>query len=139
MAKKTKFGIQFEGFNELLSNFDKLGGDLKDVTTKCLEAAHSIVTPKLHEDMARHHRTGKTEESIVDVANVKWEGTTASVDVGFDLKKGGMPSIFLMYGTPRMPKDTKLYNDIYGSAVKKQIAQTQEEILQSAIQKRLGG
>lgn len=137
MAKK--FGIQFDGFTELMENFDKLGGDLKAVSEDCLRAAHEIVTPKLHADMTRHHRTGDTEKSIIDTANVDWDGTTASIDVGFDLKHGGMPSIYLMYGTPRMPKDTKLYNDIYGSAVKKQISTKQEEILQNAIRRRLGG
>lgn len=136
---KSKFGIQFEGFTELMENLDKLGGDLKEVTEDCLKTAHSIVTPKIKNDMTRHNRTGDTRKSIKDIANVKWEGNTASIDVGFKISQGGLPSIFLMYGTPRTKKDTKLYNDIYGSAVKRQIAEKQEEILQEAIQKRLGG
>lgn len=139
MASKSKFGIQFEGFDELMEKFDKLGGDLTKATEDCLKTAHTIVTPKLHADMKRHRRTGNTEKSIIDIANVTWQGTTASIDVGFDLKHGGMPSIYLMYGTPRTPKDSKLYNDIYGSGVKKQIAAKQAEILQDAIQKRMGG
>lgn len=139
MAKKSRFGIQFEGFEDLMNNFKKLGGDLKDVAEECLVKAHEDVTPETHQAMKKHHRTGKTEASIRDTAKVTWQGSTASIEVGFDLKQGGMPSIFLMYGTPRMKKDTKLYNAIYGSKVKKQIAKDQEEILQKAIQKRLGG
>ncbi len=137
MAKK--FGIQFEGFNELIKDFENLGGDIRLITEDCLKAAHEIVTPKLKADMNRHHRTGDTEKSIKINPTITWEGTTASIDVGFKISQGGLPSIFLMYGTPRMPKDTKLYNDIYGGAVRKLIAQRQEEILQDAIQKRLGG
>lgn len=136
---KSRFGIQFEGFAELMENLDKLGGDLQDVAEDCLKVAHDVVTPRIKADMTRHRDTGRTEKSIVDEKRVEWEGTTASIKVGFNLKNGGMPSIFLMYGTPRTKKDTKLYNDIYGSAVNKEIAEKQEEILQSAIQKRMGG
>lgn len=136
---KSKFGIQFDGFAELMEQYDKLDGDLREVTADCLKAAHDIVTPKISADIVKHHRTGLTEKSIEKNSRVNWDGETASIDVGFNLKNGGMPSIFLMYGTPRMKKDTKLYNDIYGSAVKKQIAERQEEILMNAIQKRLGG
>lgn len=136
---KNKFGIQFDGFNELMEDLDRLGGDLKNVVEECLKVPNKIITPKLHADMKKHKRSGATEKSIVDNSRVKWEGTTASVDVGFKISNGGLPSIFLMYGTPRMKKDTKLYNDIYGSQIKKSIAAEQEKILKNAIQKRLGG
>lgn len=135
---KSKFGIQFDGFTELMERLDKLNGDLRNVTEECLIAAHDIVTPKLKADISRHHRTGHTEQQIKSDKKVKWDGMTASIDVGFKLPEG-LASIFLMYGTPRMKKDTKLYNDIYGNAVKKEIAAKQEEILKSEIAKRLGG
>ena len=136
---KSRFGIQFEGFAELMENLDKLGGDLNEVAEECLQVAHDVVTPRIKADIVRHHNTGRTEKSIVNEKRVEWEGTTASIKVGFNLKNGGMPSIFLMYGTPRMQKDTKLYNDIYGSAVSKEISEKQEEILQRTVQKRMGG
>lgn len=139
MAKKSNFGIQFEGFDELMEKLDELEGDLKAVAEDCLKVARDTVTPKLHADMQKHNRSGDTAASIVDNASVTWEGTIGSTDIGFDLKHGGMPSIFLMHGTPRMKKDTKLYNDIYGAQVKKEIAKKQEEIIQNAIAKRLGG
>ena len=135
----NKFGIQFDGFTELMENFDRLGGDLKEVSEECLTVAHEVVTPKIKADIRRHKRTGATEKSIKNNVQISWEGTTASVGVGFKIGEGGLPSIFLMYGTPRMKKDTKLYNDIYGSAVRKEIAAKQEEILQNAIAQRLGG
>lgn len=138
MSKK-RFGIQFKGFNELMEELDGLGGDLKEVANECLQVSNKMITPKLHLDMERHKQTGKTEKSIVENARVEWEGTTASIDVGFKISNGGLPSIFLMYGTPRIKKDTKLYNDIYGSKIKKEIAEEQEKILQKAIKKRLGG
>lgn len=134
----TRFGIQFEGFDSLMERYKQLGGDLNAIAEECLIAAHSEVTPKLHADISRHRRTGKTEDSIVDTQTVKWEGSVATIDVGFNLRDHGMPSIFLMYGTPRMRKDSKLYNDIYGRAVQTRIAEKQRDILQRAIRMRLG-
>lgn len=136
---KSKFGIQFDGFMELAEKFDKLGGDLKNITEECLKAAHEEVASKLPADMVKHNRTGATSGSIIEEAVVKWDGQTAGIDVGFNLKNGGMPSIFLMYGTPRMKKDTKLYNDIYGANTQKRIAEKQEKIMQNGIRERLGG
>lgn len=139
MAKKSKFGVTFEGFDELMTQLDGLEGDLKQVTTDCLEVAHETVTPNVHGAMRKHHQTGATEKSIKDNSKVTWEGSTASIDVGFKISDGGLPSIFLMYGTPKMKKDTKLYNSIYGKKVRDEIAEKQQDILNKAISKRLGG
>lgn len=136
---KNKIGLQFEGFDELSAKLEKLGGDLKATTEKALQDTHDFITPNLHADMAQHKRTGNTERSIVDNAKVQWAGTVASIDVGFDLTNGGMPSIYLMYGTPKMKPDKKLYNDIYGSKTKKDVAELQQKIFVDAIKKKMGG
>lgn len=137
MARKH-WGIQFEGFNELMEKYDKLGGDLKKIATECLEVAPQEINPRLHKAMQKHHRTGNTEESIVEHPKVEWSGSVGKIPVGFSFYAGGMPSIFLMYGTPRVKKDTTLYNAIYGSAIKKKISAKQEEILMKAIEERMG-
>lgn len=79
--------------------------------------------------MKRHHQTGGTESSIQKSSKVGWDGETASVNVGFKISEGGLPSIFLMYGTPRQKKDTKLYNDLYGTKTKKQLIEIQKNII----------
>lgn len=135
----NKFKLEFSGFEELSQRLEELGGDLRNVTEKALQNTHDYISPKLHADMRKHRRTGNTEKAILDDAKVSWMGDIASVDVGFDLSNGGFPSIFLMYGTPRMRKDTKLYNDIYGSKTKKEIAELQEKTISRAIQQKLGG
>ena len=139
MSRKNKIGLQFDGFEEMIAKLDELQGDLKKTTEKALQASHDHITPKLHADMKKHRQTGDTEKSIADNAHVTWEGTTASVDVGFSIRSGGLPSIFLMYGTPRMKPDKKLYNDIYGSKTKKEIAEIQREIFASEIKKKMEG
>lgn len=133
-----RWGIMFKGFDELMEKYDKLGGDLKEIATKCLEVAPQEVNPLLEAAMNKHIRTGRTKASIIKDAKIEWSGSIGTIPVGFDLSKGGMPSIFLMYGTPRMKKDTKLYNAIYGKTIKKKISAKQEEILMKAIDDRMG-
>ena len=124
---KNKIGLQFAGFEEVISNFEKLGGDVKAATNAALIESQKYIADQAHTAMAPHKKTGKTEGSIVKDGRVTWSGMTAEINVGFDLTKGGMPSIFLMYGTPRMAKDTKVYNAVYGSKTKKAIASLQEQ------------
>lgn len=135
---KNRIGMSFKGFEEMAAKFDAMGGDLRKVVAECLEKSHGLVTPKLHADMVRHHRTGRTEGSILDDAQVEWSGTTASINIGFSVRKGGLPSIFLMYGTPRMEKDTKLYNDVYGTRTQKEIKALQEEIFRKEMDEIMG-
>lgn len=149
-----KFGLNFDGVAELSEKLEQLGGDLKKVAEEALEFIPGDVNPKLHAAMQKHKGHGVTERSIVEGQQVKWTGNVASIDVGFDLKKGGMPSIFLMYGTPRhapgnqyggpvrpdaqehpgIKADTELFNAIYGSKTQKDIAAKQQKIFNQAIQ-----
>lgn len=139
MGKKNKIGLQFSGFDEMITKLDELQGDLKETTEKALQASFDHVTPKLAKDIKKHKLTGATEASLRKNEKVEWSGTTASINVGFDIDNGGLPSIFLMYGTPRMKPDKKLYNDIYGSKTKKEIAEIQREIFASEIKKKMEG
>ena len=136
---RNRFGIQFPDFEDMLTNLEKVGGDSKRVTEKALIESYNYVTPKLEADMRRHRRTGATVQSIDKTADVKWTGSIAEIKVGFRIGEGGLPSIFLMYGTPRMKPDRKLYNDIYGARTKKEIAELQEKIFVEEIRRLMGG
>lgn len=124
----AKLKIEFDGFDETINRLKDLGGNVKVVSEKALKDSHAYVTPKLHAEMQKHKQTGETESSIVDTAKVEWAGSVGSVKVGFDISNGGLPSIFLMYGTPRMPKDQKLYNAIYGKATQDEIKGIQQDV-----------
>lgn len=137
------FSCEFDGMDELIGRLKKLDGDTKSITEKALKKTHGYVTPKLREDMAKHSRTGRTEQSIKERAEVNWVGSVASVDIGFDISKGGLASVFLMhgtkvYGTPRTKKDQKLYNDIYGKATTQAVRDLQQEVFYAELRK-LGG
>lgn len=155
MAKKNRLSIDFKGFQEYYEKLDRMGTDIKKVTEEALEKSFRTVTPGIQAAIAPHsvRFTGATEDSLVKEPNVKWDGNTGSVKVGFDITNGGLPSIFLMYGTPRhgvenqygkasgshpgMAVDQTLYNSIYGTSTKNKVRKVQKEVFDKALQEAL--
>ncbi|MED4061703.1 hypothetical protein [Priestia megaterium] len=137
-----KFGIEFDGMDQLIERMKKLEGDVKGTTEKALKETHSIVT-KYAEISAESQNlpaegrfsTGKTHDSVKRKAEVEWVGTTASIDTGFDIAHGGLPSIFMMYGTPRYMKNQKMYDAFYSSKTLKEVQKAQEEIFYDELRK----
>lgn len=156
MARK-KWGINFDGFTELSEKYVKLGGDLKKVADDCLSFIPERINPELKTAISKHKRTGKTAKSLANDQKPEWTGDTATIKVGFKISEGGLPSVFLMYGTarhtpvnqygtpkragakdnPGIKQDKKLYNAIYGASVQREISAEQEKIYNKAILKRL--
>lgn len=134
--RKNKIGLEFDGFEEAVAELKSLDGNVRAATEDALKESQKIIAGEAGKAMEKHHRTGDTEDSIVEDRNVEWEGFTAKIGAGFDLANGGLPSVFLMYGTPRFDKDQKLYNAVYGKTVKRKIAEIQEGIFAEAIRKR---
>ena len=99
---KNKLSIDFKGFDTIKKQLDQLGGDAtKRAVDEALRASQQIVAEKVSAAMTPHNYTGKTKKSIITNAPVEWTGDTAAVGVGFNIVGGGLPSIFLMYGTRR--------------------------------------
>ena len=145
MATKTKLSINFDAFSEYAKKLEEVGANIKKITEECLTEAAEYVNDNLEKDIKPHRRTGRTEKSLRRNAKVKWQGTTASIDVGFDIAEGGLASIFLMKGTPRhepnhpgTKQDKRLYNDVYGAATQRQIQEMQEKHLQEALETIMG-
>lgn len=134
----AKFKIEFDGFTEVMAQLKKMDGDVKGTTEKALKKTHEIVTDKAEQAIVPHKKTGRTERSLQKQAKVNWVGTTASVDVGFDIHNGGLASIFLMYGTPRTKKDQKLYDAFFSNRTKTEVREAQEAIFYDEIRK-IGG
>lgn len=141
MSKKSKkkFELDFEGIDILSKRFEDMGGDLKALSNKALQETHAYVTPKIEQAMSaspyNFNRTGKTKGSLKRKADVKWEGNVASVGVGFDIEKGGLPSIFLMHGTPTIAPDRNLYNAVFSSKTKKEVQELQKDVFVNALLK----
>lgn len=134
----ARMKVEFDGFDQVMNRLKKLEGDVKGTTEKALKETHKIVTTKAEQEIRRHKRSGRTEESLQRQANVEWNGSVAQVHVGFDIKHGGLASIFLMYGTPKIPKDQKLYNAFFGRGTIQEIRNAQQDIFYDEI-RRLGG
>ena len=136
---KNKIGLKFDDIEDMLKRLERVEGDIKATTEAALKASKQAVAPGIQREIARHRRTGTTEATLDKDMSVKWEGTKGAIKIGFNIRKGGLPSIFLMYGTPRMKKDTKLYNSVYGAKTKKTIAAAQKEVFEKRITRRMGG
>lgn len=139
MGKKHKFELNFEGIDILSKRFEDMGGDLKEIADKALQETHAYVTPKVEQAMSaspyNFNRTGDTKASLRRKADVKWDGNVAYVGVGFDIKKGGLPSIFLMHGTPTIAPDRNLYNAIFSNKTKKEVQELQKDVFVNALLK----
>ena len=81
----------------------KAGQTIAQSTENAISAANLPAGGKYSKDT--------TKESIIRDAQVKWDGDTAWVPVGFDFSKPGAGG-FLITGTPRMKPDYEL-NKIY--------------------------
>ena len=136
---KNKMSISFDGYKDLKEKLDSIGGEsTKRAVEGALKASQQLIARQANEAMLSHERTGSTRKSIVKDGAVVWEGDTASINIGFDLENGGLPSIFLMYGTklhgqPHIKPDRELYNAVYGSQTKKEIKKIQEEVFNKVI------
>ena len=135
----AKMKIIFDGFAKLAEDIDAIGGDLHSAVDEALEETQFIVQNNLtsaaevYSSKGRKgYATGKMFNSIIQDLNINWKGTVAEVNTGFTGEgniQGFMHSIFVMYGTPRMAKDVKVYNAIKGTKTRKEIAEKQEEIM----------
>ena len=130
-----------------MAKLDEIGGSqaMRRGVESALKASKEYVNPKIESAMATsnlpaggRYSTGNTKESIDKDMSVDWEGATASVKVGFDFKKSGLTSIFLMEGvngTPRIAPVAGLKNAIYGNKTQKEIAELQGEALNKVIKR----
>lgn len=137
-----KLDLDFSGFDSILDELNKMGEDAKAVTDDALREAFKIITRKAEDAIQKpnlprqgKYSSGRSEKSLVRDPKITWSGSVASVDVGFNIKKGGLPTIFMMYGTPRYMKVQALYDAFFGE-------QTEAEIFAAVSEtyaKKLGG
>ena len=143
---RNRIGLQVEGFEELMAKLDEVGGSpaMRRGVEGALITSKEYVTPQIEAAMAKlpaggAYSTGNTKRSIDKDKSVDWDGTTATVKVGFDFEESGLTSIFLMYGTPKMPPVAGLKAAIYGSKTKKEIAKLQGEAINKVIKRIMEG
>lgn len=138
---KNKLTIDFNGFEHIKKQLDAIGGEVtKNAVDDALKASQLYISEQVSAAITPHTLTGQTKKSIVKDHPVEWTGDTAAVDVGFDIVGGGLPSIFLMYGTklhgqPHIEPDRKLYEAVYGSKTRKEVLRLQEMAFTKALER----
>ena len=136
----ARMSITFDGFADLAEAIDRVGNDLHKAVDEALTDTQEIVSDELRSSAGiyqhkglKGYATGKMYSAIQKDGKVEWKGSVASVGTGFSYeqnKAGFIHSIFVMYGTPKMSKDVRVYNAIRGSKVKKAIYEKQQEVMQ---------
>lgn len=141
----AKIKLEFAGFDEVLKKLNTLDADTKAITTEALQKSFDIVTDKADKAVAKgnlpaggKYSSGGTENSLIRELNITWTDTEASAPVGFNIKKGGLPSIFMMYGTPRYMKNQALYDAFYSDQTEGEVLSAQKEVFYKALEKLNG-
>ena len=142
----SKMSLDMSDFEkQMLKKLNELQADVPKIGTKALEKTHEIVTEKALEAMKKENlpakgkfSSGATEASVYREAKVYGVGEALVVDVGFSISSGGLASIFLLYGTPRMKKSQKLYDAFFSNATKSEVLTAQEQIIFNELQKIKG-
>ena len=138
MARKSsnKMSIEFDEFEVYRKKLAELAGGeaVQKAMTGALKETQQIVAQEVGAAMTPHNKTGSTSKSILRNGAVEWSGGFGKVSVGFDINAGGLPSIFLMYGTKRGIKaDKNLYNAVFGAAVRKKVQEAQKRAFEKAL------
>ncbi len=118
MSKRKKSGnfsykggvsLDFYGFEELLQKIVNAGGNLETALTRSLVASSKPIEHDLLNYMEKHRLTGKTIESFQNVYDVDRIGGYIRYKLGFDIKQGGLPALFLDLGTPKIKPSFFVY------------------------------
>ena len=137
------FSVEFAGFAEMNAKLLKLQANAKAVAEEALKATRDIVTEAAEIGLQDQYLPAggkyskdKTESTLRPNLPVKWKQDVATIQAGFDLKKSPV-SLFLMYGTPKMVKDQKLYDAFFGQEVRQQYLAAQKRIYDEALEKAM--
>lgn len=137
----ARMSITFNGFADALRQVEEMDPSaVKPAVNEALTETGKMVQRHVNEAALPYankdgglkgYATGDMFKALKKDNPVIWKTPfVAEVSVGFNLnEEGGFHSIFVMYGTPRIAKDQKLYNSIKGTRTQQSIAMLQESIL----------
>ena len=118
--------IDMYGTQDLLKKIEQAGGNVNEAIKKCVDNSLAQVGLKMQLFMMEHRKTGDTIDSYEQTLGKLKEGMVNG-GVGYVIKKGGLPAIFLDVGTPKQKPYFFRYYAIENSRT--QIEQIQRETL----------
>lgn len=137
----AKIKLEFAGFDEMLKKLNALEADTKKIADEAIRKSFEIVTEAAAEAVSEpnlpaggRYSSGDTKRSLVRTPEITWSGTVATVPVGFNIKQGGLPSVFMMLGTPKRMKVQAVYDAFYGDRIRGEYLNAQREIFHKAME-----
>lgn len=118
--------IEMYGMQDLLKKIEKAGGNVNEAIKKCVDNSLEQVGLKMQLFMMEHRDTGDTYKSYMEQKG-EIKNNIVTGRVAYDIKKGGLPAIFLDVGTPKQKPYFFRYYAIENS--RPQIEQIQRETL----------
>ena len=140
---KNKAKVKLEGFKEMITILDSLGGDLVGVAADALSQAGETIGWDTQEAAQNpnmqaegKYSTGRTEQAVLTTPRVEVSGNLVEVGAGFDYTKDGAGGI-LITGTPRMKPNYELNKIFKGRRYMNNISKDIEAVVQDEIERRL--
>ena len=140
---KNKAKVKLEGFKEMITAMDSLGGDLVGIAADALSQAGETIgwdtleaaqNPNMPAE--GKYSTGRTEQAVLTTPRVEVSGNLVEVGAGFDYTKDGAGGI-LITGTPRMKPNYELQKIFKGRRYMNNISKDIEAVVQDEIERRL--
>lgn len=125
------WGMDFYGFEELLLKIQQAEGSAGPAIMEALKEGGKPIQADLLMFMAKHHRSGVTADSMTEAMHQSNAGMTLYYEMGFDIKKGGLPALFLDIGTPRIRPSFFVYYAFKNNA--DNVRMLQEKALKKAL------
>ena len=122
--------LEITGVSELLKKIEKAKGDAVPAVAEMAKKSLEVIGENTNQFMKSHKLTGDTLGSYDMHARI--EGDTVKGVVGYDVKKGGLPAIFLDVGTPTQKGYFWKYYAVENT--RKQVEQIQQETLKKILE-----
>lgn len=140
---KNKAKVKLEGFKEMITTLDSLGGDLVGIAADALSQAGETIGWDTMEAAQNpnmpaegKYSTGRTEQAVLTTPRVEVSGNLVEVGAGFDYTKDGAGGI-LITGTPRMKPNYELNKIFKGKRYMNNISKDIEAVVQDEIERRM--
>ena len=145
MPKRNTLRLDLSGFNELITKFEGLQGDVKEAVSDALEQAGETIEWDTKDAVKESnlpangkYSKGDTEKSIVEEPKIVWSGTKAEIGVGFNYDQHGAGG-FLITGTPRMKPDYELQKIYKRKKYMSDIQKDMADVVNGYIEDKMGG